>query len=60
MLIFWVLAILGIVFIVRTAVPSGKGLEHTEAPLDILKKRYAQGESTKEEFEKVKDDLMNS
>lgn len=60
MIIFWVLVILGIVFIVRTVMKSGKGAEQKEAPLDILKKRYAQGEITKEEFERVKDDLMKS
>ena len=57
---FWVLVILGIVFIVRTAIKGGKGIEHKETPLDILKKRYAQGEITKDEFERMKDDLMKS
>jgi putative membrane protein len=29
----------------------------TETPIDILKKRYAKGEITKEEFEQMKNDI---
>ncbi len=58
MIIFWVLVILGVVYIVQTVFKSGKGSEQKETPFDILKRRYAKGEISKEEFEKMKDDLM--
>jgi len=60
MIIFWTLVILGVVYLGRSAMKIGKGPEHNETPLDILKKKYAQGTITKEEFEKKKDDLMRS
>ena len=32
--------------------------EQKETPLEILKKRYANGEFTKEEFDKIKQDIV--
>jgi len=32
---------------------------HEESPLDILKKRYARGEISKEEFDRMSKDLHN-
>ncbi len=59
MIIFWVLVILGIAFLVQATTRGRKGPEQ-ETPLDILKRRYAKGEITREEFERMKDDLTKS
>jgi len=39
--------------------PPGEHLPGSETPVDILKKRYAKGEITKEEFEQMKKDIMS-
>ncbi len=53
----WILSIAVIILliflIIRWARPAGTG----EGPLDILKRRYAKGEITKDEFEQKKKDL---
>lgn len=57
MIILWALLILGIVYLIQN-IAKGSRKEDNEMPIDILKKRYAKGEITKEEFEKMKDNLM--
>lgn len=56
MLVFWALVIIGIVAMVRYV--SGRGgaarLDEGETPLEILRRRYAAGELTKEQFEEMK------
>lgn len=53
MTLFWVLVIVGVVALVRAATRGGQ----SESALDILRKRYAAGELTKEQFEQMKRDL---
>ena len=60
MIFFWLLLILGIVYVIRIAMTGAKKETSGDTALDILKKRYAKGEITKEEFEKIKDDLLKS
>lgn len=60
MFIFWVLAILviiGIIWWLMRAGKSSEGPKTGETALDILKRRYAAGEITKEEFEETKRNL---
>ncbi len=58
-LIFWILVIAGIVLLVvwvgQRAVGAGSRTE--ESAIEILKKRYARGEISKDEYEEKKRDL---
>jgi len=57
----WIVFLIVLGFLVYFIVQSrqGKGPLSTqqESPVDILKKRYAKGEITREEFERMKKDL---
>ena len=57
MIFFWVLVVLGIVYFIKIVMIGAKKETSGDTALDILKKRYAKGEITKEEFEKIKNDL---
>ncbi|MDA8325039.1 MAG: SHOCT domain-containing protein [Nitrospiraceae bacterium] len=57
MIVFWLLVILGIVYLVKALAGRGAAPLKEETPLDILKKRYAKGEIDAEEFARRKKDL---
>jgi putative membrane protein len=61
MLAFWVLVIVGIIWLVLTLARGGQMVTRPSAagpqPLDVLKERYAKGEITKEQYEAMKQDL---
>ena len=60
MLLFWGFAIAGIIFTVRWFLSRGqseKDVSSHQSPLDILKSRYARGEITEEEYNRIKKDL---
>ena len=59
MIIFWGLVIWGIVALVR-GLGGSRDADSSKADsaLEVLKKRYARGEITKEEYEKKKKDLI--
>ena len=54
-----ILILIGVLiyFLFRGSKTGGFGQAPNETPLDILKKRYARGEITKEQFEEMKKDL---
>ena len=56
--VFWIIIIGLVVYaIVRATTGRQQSQSSNETSLDILKKRYAQGEITKEQFEEMKKDL---
>ncbi len=60
MFLFWVVIIGGIALLVVGLARQGiQPTERGEAPLDILKRRYASGEIDREEFERMKE-LLSS
>ncbi len=58
MMLFWVIVLVavvwGIVVFTRNAGRSNQPGPHGEAPLDILKRRYAAGEINKEQYDEMK------
>ena len=61
MMIFWVLVIVGLVFLIKWLIQttsSGKEAQSKGSKaLEILKERYARGEINKAEFESMKRDI---
>jgi len=55
MLVLWAVAIVGVVLLVRVlgGLPAGREV----TPLDILKRRYASGEITRDQYEQMRKDL---
>jgi putative membrane protein len=59
MIAFWTAVIIGIVYFIKWVIATGKRheIKSEETALDILKKRYVKGEISKEEFERIKQDI---
>ena len=57
--IVWLIIIVVIVWVVFQFKSDYRGhyYKSSESPLDIIKKRYANGEISKEEFDRMKKDL---
>jgi putative membrane protein len=58
MVVFWVLVIVGIVYLVKYIVSGDRAEIRRETAEDILRKRYASGEISKNEFDEKMKVLM--
>ncbi|MBI2831035.1 MAG: SHOCT domain-containing protein [Chloroflexi bacterium] len=58
MILFWGLVIWAIVALVRGTTGSAGSRSGADSALDVLKRRYAQGDISKEEYEQKKKDLI--
>lgn len=58
MFIWWFLLIALVVIVIRALINTSRKKDNKDTPLEILKRRYANGEIDKEEFEKRKKDLL--
>ena len=56
MVAFWGVVIVGIVLLIRSVSGTHGGLWH-ETPLNLLKRRYASGQITREQYEQMRKDL---
>jgi len=59
MILFWVVVVVVVIAVIRFMLTGrgGDGTKTEESALDVLKKRYAAGEITKDEFEQMKKDI---
>jgi len=61
MILFWVLVILGVVYLIRIVLGSGSETGKTrETAREVLEKRFASGEISKEEFEEAMEVLKRN
>lgn len=57
MVLFWVVIVVGIVVLIKWAAGNAASRSENESAVEILKKRYARGEISKEQFERMKRDV---
>jgi len=59
MIAFWIVVIVGMISLIRWLLRSDRGREmkSEDTAIDILKKRYAKGEISMDDFERMKQDI---
>jgi putative membrane protein len=56
MVAFWGVVIVGVILLIRSVSGAHSGLSH-DTPLNLLKRRYASGQITREQYEQMRKDL---
>lgn len=59
MILFWVLVILGVVYLMKQLFGAGKPGVEKESADEILKRRFASGEISREEYRSARDLLSH-
>lgn len=60
MIVFWILVIIGLIFMIKWLIQTNKGREDGDREsraVEILKDRYVKGEIDKSQFETMETDL---
>ncbi|MBC8414665.1 MAG: SHOCT domain-containing protein [Nitrospira sp.] len=58
MMAFWLLVILGVIYLISSLLGKGKNTKKSENTLEILNQRYARGDISRAEYIEKKNDLQ--
>lgn len=58
MILTWLIILAAAAYFVKLILGQGKSKKETSSPVEILKTRYASGEISREEYERLKRDLL--
>lgn len=60
MILLWIVVIVAVIWLVKIAMDRSSRDRTRSTPIEILKRRYAAGEISKEEFEQRKRDILDT
>ncbi len=60
MIVFWAAIFTAVIYLVKLVERKSESAIRHETPLDVIKRRFAHGEITREEFERMRDELKKA